>query len=80
MACETAGGTGVGAGGHEEPVAPVAGGLQLGHGKRKLLEAVVAEVDLHAHVLSLSFQVDDDAGAELRMGDVLPDAEAADIA
>src|SRR5262245_32480256 len=55
------------------------GGLQLRHGEREQLQAVVAEIDLHPHVRALPFQVDDHAGAELGVGHVLPNAEAAHI-
>src|SRR6185503_1589413 len=51
-------------------------GLKLSHCQREHLQAVIAEVDLHAHVRALTLQVDDDPRAEFGVRDVLPDAES----
>lgn len=40
-------------------------GLKLGNCDGEPLHALVAEIDLHAHIHPLAFRVDDYAGAEL---------------
>src|SRR5438477_8879617 len=67
-------------GSHRRPAVPELRGLKLGDRDGEPLDALVAEVHLHAGVAALSLGVDDHATAELRMGDVLPDAKAADVA
>src|SRR5687767_11240645 len=55
-------------------------GLELSDRDREPLHALVAEVHLHPGVVAMALGVDDDARAELRMHDVLTDAETADVA
>src|SRR5688572_135789 len=55
-------------------------GLELSDRDREPLHAQVAEVHLHPGVVAVALGVDDDAGPELGMHDVLSDAETADVA
>jgi len=45
---------------------------ELGHGDQEPLDAVHAEVDLHARVVAAALEVDDDALAELRVAHDCP--------